>query len=288
MNKKRYTNKRVWQKKHAQKMVLLKISLERSFKTKLKSYFATCKNMIKEGRGNNLPSIKSILQGHSDYCIKTLLSNKSKKSVDKIKLWSKLEHANDHRINSQSSKINDYTHELVHRSLTAAIEELKKDGNTPPEAITNKVAARIFSNYSIARIENIAVSETQGYVEKSRYAITKEIQTQMKFAIDDDNLDDVDELDDMADSWAITEIADNYREDNSDKHDLAIALSSIMKIWETMGDSKVREWHQEADGQEQPLDQPFDVMGESLDFPGDDSYGASPENICNCRCVSVT
>ena len=37
------------------------------------------------------------------------------------------------------------------------------------------------------------------------------------------------------------------------------------------------------DGQQQPLDQPFDVDGEPMMYPGDPS--ASPENCCNCRCT---
>ena len=36
-----------------------------------------------------------------------------------------------------------------------------------------------------------------------------------------------------------------------------------------------------------PIDQPFEVMGEQLMFPGDDSLGASPENVINCQCVQL-
>ena len=56
------------------------------------------------------------------------------------------------------------------------------------------------------------------------------------------------------------------------------------KAWVTMQDDKVREWHEEADGQEQDPDTPFTVNGEQLQYPGDDSLGASAGNIINCRC----
>jgi hypothetical protein len=43
-----------------------------------------------------------------------------------------------------------------------------------------------------------------------------------------------------------------------------------------------REWHQDADGQSVPLEEPFIVMEEELDVPGDPS--GEPENVINCMC----
>jgi hypothetical protein len=56
------------------------------------------------------------------------------------------------------------------------------------------------------------------------------------------------------------------------------------KVWESVGDDRVRDAHLEADGQEVPISEPFIVDGESLMFPGDPSLGASAGNIINCRC----
>ena len=51
--------------------------------------------------------------------------------------------------------------------------------------------------------------------------------------------------------------------------------------------SNTRDAHAEADGQVVPIDEPFQVGGESLDYPGDPS--GSPENTINCQCsVSPT
>ena len=55
------------------------------------------------------------------------------------------------------------------------------------------------------------------------------------------------------------------------------------KVWVTALDEKTRPWHAEADGQTVGIDEPFIVMGEELDFPGDPK--ASPENTINCRCT---
>lgn len=65
------------------------------------------------------------------------------------------------------------------------------------------------------------------------------------------------------------------------------ADSTIINVWSTMLDERVREWHQEAEGQERRVDQPFDVGGEQLRFPGDMSLGASLRNVINCRCAAV-
>lgn len=40
----------------------------------------------------------------------------------------------------------------------------------------------------------------------------------------------------------------------------------------------------EADGQTVPNEEPFEVGGEKLMFPGDGSMGASGFNLYNCRC----
>jgi SPP1 gp7 family putative phage head morphogenesis protein len=57
------------------------------------------------------------------------------------------------------------------------------------------------------------------------------------------------------------------------------------KQWLTARDEAVRHAHELADGQEVPLDQPFTVDGEKLDYPG--ASNASAGNRINCRCTTV-
>jgi HK97 family phage portal protein len=54
------------------------------------------------------------------------------------------------------------------------------------------------------------------------------------------------------------------------------------KIWVATLDHRTRHAHSEADGQEVPIDMPFNVGGEKLMFPGDPN--GSAENTINCRC----
>ena len=56
----------------------------------------------------------------------------------------------------------------------------------------------------------------------------------------------------------------------------------MTKEWLATEDARTRPTHREADGQEQPLSQPFIVGGFPLQFPGDPM--APPEEVINCRC----
>jgi len=57
------------------------------------------------------------------------------------------------------------------------------------------------------------------------------------------------------------------------------------KEWLTAGDDKVRAMHVRANGQQVPIDEPFEVDGEKLMHPGDPDGKA--ENVINCRCVAI-
>lgn len=57
----------------------------------------------------------------------------------------------------------------------------------------------------------------------------------------------------------------------------------ILRVWESSGDGRTRESHDEMNGQEVPWGEPFKTpSGVFLMFPGDPS--GPPEEIINCRC----
>lgn len=58
-----------------------------------------------------------------------------------------------------------------------------------------------------------------------------------------------------------------------------------VKIWLATEDERTRETHAEADGQEVPLDQPFQVGDDLLMYPGDPD--GSDAEVCNCRCTII-
>lgn len=58
---------------------------------------------------------------------------------------------------------------------------------------------------------------------------------------------------------------------------------TLKKVWLATEDARTRPAHAEADGQEVDLDEPFDVDGEQLQYPGDPA--GSAENVIRCRCT---
>lgn len=57
------------------------------------------------------------------------------------------------------------------------------------------------------------------------------------------------------------------------------------KTWISTRDDRTRDDHDEADGQVRDIDEPYEVGGELLMFPGDTSLGASAKNVIKCRCT---
>lgn len=56
----------------------------------------------------------------------------------------------------------------------------------------------------------------------------------------------------------------------------------MVKRWLNSHDARVRPAHRHADGQERPLNQPFDVGGDMIMYPGDPT--GRPETVIGCRC----
>jgi SPP1 gp7 family putative phage head morphogenesis protein len=69
------------------------------------------------------------------------------------------------------------------------------------------------------------------------------------------------------------------------RHDGMTRAGIQKKKWLTAEDDRVRAAHEDADGQVRDIDEPFDVGGEQLQYPCDED--GSPENVINCRCVSI-
>lgn len=59
----------------------------------------------------------------------------------------------------------------------------------------------------------------------------------------------------------------------------------VKKRWVATLDSRTRDLHQELDGQEVDIDEPFEVDGYEIDYPGDPN--AEPEMVYNCRCTMI-
>ena len=67
----------------------------------------------------------------------------------------------------------------------------------------------------------------------------------------------------------------------------ALRSGKTRKTWNTIIDKSTRDWHREMNGVSKPIMEPFDVAGEFMMFPRDESLGASGGNIVNCRCSAT-
>ena len=56
------------------------------------------------------------------------------------------------------------------------------------------------------------------------------------------------------------------------------------KTWFTQNDPKVRATHEPLNGQKKNMDETFTVGGYPMRFPKDTYYGASADEVVNCRC----
>lgn len=88
---------------------------------------------------------------------------------------------------------------------------------------------------------------------------------------------------------ARTESLDALRAGQQESVQQAIELGDIdkrdaVKEWDASGDMRTRPSHYAAEGQRVPIDQPFNVGGFLLMYPGDSSLGAPASETINCRC----
>lgn len=78
---------------------------------------------------------------------------------------------------------------------------------------------------------------------------------------------------------------------NTARHQAMADVGIEYKAWLSSHGPNVREGHAQAESDylDAPiaLDEPFEVDGEQLMFPGDDSLGASLGNIINCQCIQL-
>jgi SPP1 gp7 family putative phage head morphogenesis protein len=68
-------------------------------------------------------------------------------------------------------------------------------------------------------------------------------------------------------------------------HDAEDMGIKVKKRWLATLDDRTRDTHQELDGEEEPVDEPFEVDGMKIMFPGDPN--AEPCLVYNCRCTLI-
>lgn len=270
--------------KQARKLLRIKLQSEKPFKRDLISYFAKVRRSVASG-GFHDP-IEPLLNKHYRRVVRNLTGIKLKQEEDEYGLEEAILAILAGRAVRQSGIIDRTTEKLIRESREEALQQLIAEGmiNHDQGAI-NRTAANIFKVKNGGRVGNITVTETQMLTEEVKKTMQSIADDMMNDAIVDGNRALAREAADLSGSLTHQEIADDIgRVDNAD---LFALLAVVSHTWVTMGDAKVRPWHQAANFQTVPRTEPFIVNGEYLRYPGDTSMGASMANVANCRCSEV-
>ena len=278
--------------RQANKNLRLKLELERPFATELKGYFNSCFLKIKKGN-NDFGSVKEILRKHQRRITNALLNNK-KKGIDFVRIINNLMTCNEARINRSANLIDKTTLSKFNLSIALAREQIMKEGLLNPSyLLISKIAANIFKNYTPGRVKESTITETNGLLESSKKQIITDVQPTIKTAVDNQDVDLLEDVFDLTESWNVQEVLNEFegiekeKPNDEERRKIFGIVQNPIKVWATVGDDFVRDEHKEANKQKQPLISPFIVGGELLMFPGDYSLGASAWNVCNCRCSAI-
>lgn len=269
--------------KTARKWLRFKLNSESPFKKELKSYFYQQSRRIKSGLDPE--TMAPILEKQYKRIIRNI-SGIRIKEVDDFGLEDKILYILSGRAIGQAVFTDKTTNKLFKRASEMARQELSAEGITfPAQSTLNKVTAAIFRSLNSGRVGGIAVSETQMMTEKIKQVMQEVSEDMMEAAIVESDKELAQAAADMNQGQTFQEIADNI--DLKPPSELFPIMTLLEKAWVTMGDKKVRPWHNDANFQTVPINKPFIVKNQMLMFPGDTSMGASLDNTNGCRCSSV-
>lgn len=146
--------------------------------------------------------------------------------------------------------------------MVRAVAKVQRQAINKQEMYTRQEAAKMASNYfkgwALNRVDLIAATETQNMAEKSK-------MIEASFISNTVYTKDY--------SWGERENPRGLK---------------LFKRWVTVLDERTRLAHVVADGQKRDMEDPYEVGGDKLMFPGDYSLGAAPGNTINCRCSSIS
>ncbi len=244
----------------------IKLKLEKTFKPEIKKQFSkTLAAMTEFVLLHGVPSAtrkqlaewESILENHYIRCQK-MFDPRRKKSEDMTEeeraivlallLW------REQQARNKAFKITETTRKNAYQSIQQAREILAEQGiASPSNAEISRTAKELMRKRFNGRVDVIAMVETQAASETTRF------------------------------EWAGSEFAEP--DEPIDRP--SVVPVPVYKVWRTRMDKLVRAGHKVVEGQRRLKSESFNVMGESLMYPGDTSLGATMRNVAGCRCASL-
>lgn len=249
----------------AAKQFKKKIKLEKSLRKKMNKFLkrqnrAYLNNPEEYSAAQSIPELKEILEKHYDTTHKAFVPFAIKflsKSLQRIRKGLKVDLNDDllaAALNTRKVQDINQTVNFVTQTTTKIINE----SNEVKEAYDTLEAKRR------SRANITAINETQKAAEGAKDLVAKEMAEELQ-----------------------TQTGNVVGTPEDIAVGIGMVLIQSIKTWIDQFDKRVRPWHKAARFQERPIDQPFDVMGEQLMYPGDTSLGASDKNVFGCRCVSI-
>lgn len=250
-------------------LLAFKLKQEAKLKSKLRPHFEQVGKQVKKSYANNgkLPSfkshrdaVKSIINDHYiDTATKT--SSTLRDNFQPVKNDAKLQALIDTQIESDADDRSDFAADSIVDTTESNFKDYIKE-----TIATAAIAGILLSKDDIAG----DISDKFDDTTDGRLDLIAQMETGI--AADDGKADEMDAL----------ENTDAEFEDGTTLSDY-----KRTKTWVAVMDDHTRPEHAEADGQEVDYDEPFEVGGEQMMEPMDDSLGASDWNIYGCRCQSV-
>jgi hypothetical protein len=285
----------------AASMLAFKLKQETKLKSALEPHFKQVGNQVKKAYANTgkLPSfdahrkaVKTIINDHYiDTATKTstnLRDNfKPVPNDDKLQalIDTQIENDADDRSDFAADSIANTTKDNFKRYIkNATVERALKDNSssneknlfTQIETKKSKETSKIIDKIEDVDVEDldedIGEDILRMFYEELEDRLDLISQMETSAAANDGIVDEMDALEDTEAEFEDGTTIDDYKG---------------RKTWVAIMDDRTRPEHAEADGQEVDYAEPFEVGGEELMQPGDDSLGASDWNLMGCRCEAV-
>lgn len=272
-----------WIQREAPKRLRFKLDAEATFRPEIKRYFNDAMKRLKRG-DENMPSLAPVIERQYQRIANRITGKRLfRKQIDDDRMRDIIEAYILKTVPTSAAFADQTTDRDIDRALEAAREEL---GPGVANSVLYAVAARIFLQLSRARIMAIAIKETQTPTEAIRMEITKTALSEMPDAVAAMDAVAARELADVSGDYLTGQIADGV-EAGRDQFMLQTMVLLAKKVWNNVGDEKVRDTHIIAGGQTVPIGEPFTVGGFQLMVPGDTSLGAPMKEVAGCRCWST-
>lgn len=264
----------------------LKLELEKEGELFFQDYFTLVLEHIERqvllGSTNiSIPAtIRDKMREYASVVLTRTYRGENLSNYDSSMLLSILVSKTNARINQTGVEIDAFTNKQIEGAIRRALDAL----DTP--YTTTQLLERTLPHLRDIwgrRAKNIAVSETQAYIEMSVFETNEYAETQSRWYLLLDDFDNAERLLRSSTVFSYLMLADELRETPQERR--MVVLGTREKMWQSMEDAKVRPTHAAVNQTRIPKDDFFIVGGFPMRYPGDSL--APPQEVANCRCVCI-